>query len=195
MHLYKLIYPTYEKLASVFRNRKKINVIAGQINKENLDLYLKETVDLYNKAYYEDALLGFDRLSEYNDEFRISLVPHLEICRRIKNINPVEEDKIHSRNQIILRKFGWVDYMKYFTALVSFGFFLSLISKTERNTMGLDLHFSGLVDSVLVVSLVIITIAIHIAMKKYAFSKDLIRCKYCGRYTQYVHPDAPTPPF
>jgi hypothetical protein len=188
----------------LFINREKVNIIHGQLNEDNLDSYFKTAVKLYNKADFENALLGFEKLTEYKDEYRILLIPHIEKCRHIKNITRTENDKIHFANQIILKKFGWIDYVKYVIGLLSVGLLISALPNITTfrrilvfvggayppNQTSYADHFR-IVNFILAICFAIIIFFVHFTMKKYTASKKLVRCKYCGRYIRYIDPDTP----
>jgi len=170
----------------------KIDVWYDNLTKENLEAYFSKVISLYNKGEYEAALRGLEKISEFDSNLRISLIPHIEKCRYIKNKALADADKHHLKNQAVLKYFGWINNIKYFTGIASFIFSMLLIGNTEEGTSffnNLSEHPEYLVWAVV---LAIVTYLLHKFMKKFIFSQGLIRCKYCGHYTQYINPIEPT---
>jgi hypothetical protein len=170
----------------------KIDVWHDNLTKENLEAYFSKTVSLYNKGEYEAALKGLEKISEFDINLRISLIPQIEKCKYIKNKTQTDTDKRHFRNQAVLQYFGWINNVKYFTGIASFMFFMLLMGDTEEGTSSfnnLSEHPEYLVWAIV---LAIVTYLLHKFMKKFTFSLGLIRCKYCGHYTQYINPNDPT---
>lgn len=159
---------------------------------QNMDNYFTETIVLYNKGKYEEALKGLEKLSEFNDNLKISLIPHIEKCKNIKNKMLTNIDKRHLKNQAILKHFGWIDKLKYFTGAVSFVFFALLSGDPEEGITFLDNFSEHPEYLVWAIVLAILTFLLHIFMRKFTISVGLIRCKYCGRYTEYIDPNEPT---
>jgi hypothetical protein len=188
----------------MFIKRKKADIIQDQLSDDNVDSYFKAAVKLYNKADYENALLGFERLADYNNEYRLLLIPHIEKCRHVKNIARTENGEFHFANQIILKKYGWIDYIKYVAGLLSIALLISALPNITTfrkilvsmggayppNQTSYSGHFR-IIDIILAICFVIITLVIHFNMKKYTVSKKLVRCKYCGRYIRYIDPNTP----
>jgi len=192
----------------LFTKRKKVDIIQDKLYEDNLDLYFDTTVKLYNQTYYEVALIGFERLAEYKDEYRISLIPHIEKCRHIKNMKPTREDMLLFENRIMLKKFRGLIYMKYITGFLSVLFLLIMIQKSELIS---SIYFSflkavggayppnladysgsfRLFNLILAVIFAIISAVTYSITKKYAISKGLVRCKYCGKYIRYIDPNTP----
>lgn len=172
------------------KKRNKINIDCESPNKENLDAYFTKTITLYDKGEYEEALKGLEKLSEFNDDLKISLIPHIAKCKHIKNKVLTSTDKRHLKNQAILKYFGWIDKLKYLTGIASFMFFGTLFP--SEDTTFLD-NFSKYPEYLVwAIVLAILTFLLHVLMRKFTISAGLIRCKYCGRYIQYIDPNKPT---
>lgn len=172
--------------------KNRIDVWRDNLTKENLEAYFSKTITLYNKGEYEAALKGLEKISEFDSNLRVSLIPHIEKCNHIKNKTLTNADKRHLKNQAVLQYFGWIDKVKYFTGIASFIFFILLTGDTEEGTSflnNLSEHPEYLVWAIV---LAIVTYILHRFMKKFTFSEGLIRCKYCGYYTQYINPNEPT---
>lgn len=157
--------------------KNKINVWREEPTTQNVNAYFAKTIALYNKGEYEDALKGFEKLSEFiNTDLKIIFIPHIENCRRIKEIPLSNNAKMHLENQAVLKSFGWIDNLKYYTGLASF-VSLSLSYRDSKY------NFKFLIASV---AFGILTFWIHKFMRKYTISKDFIRCKSCGTYNDSV---------
>ncbi|MEE9913535.1 MAG: hypothetical protein K4571_17620 [Deltaproteobacteria bacterium] len=163
--------------------RHKINVWNEKPTDQNVNAYFAKTITLYNKGEYEESLVGFEKLSEFiNADLTIIFIPHIENCRRIKRIPLSNNDKLHLENQAVLRSFGWIDSLKYFTAIVSFISFSLFTRDSEYRAIFL---ITSVVFGVL-------SFLIHKFMRKYTISKDFIRCKSCGTYNNAVEGHLPT---
>lgn len=172
------------------KKKNKINVEHESPNKDNLDAYFSKTITLYDEGKYEEALKGLEKLSEYNYDLKVSLIPHIERCKHIKKKLLISSDKHHLENQAILKHFWWIDKLKYLTGIVSFAFFGTLFA--SEGTTFLD-NFSKHPEYLAwAIVLAILTFLIHVFMRKFIISAGLIRCKYCGRYIQYIDPNKPT---
>jgi hypothetical protein len=170
----------------------KINVWRDDLTKENFEAYFSKTVALYNQGEYESALKGLEKISKFDSNLTVSLVPQLEKCRHIKNKTLSDIDKRHLKNQAILQYFGWLDNVKYFFGIASFIFFMLLNGGREEGGSfynNLSEHPKYLIWAII---LAIATYLLHKFMKKFTISKGLIRCKYCGHYTRYINPNEPT---
>lgn len=140
----------------------------------------RNIVSLYNKGEYESFIAEFEKF-ENNYKLREIIYPILENCRNLTNKYMWPKDRIHFRNELILRYFGWIDNIKYITGLVSLHFFARLFDYSEETFYANLLeHPTYLFWAVL---LAILTYMLHTWMKKFTISGGLIRCKYCGRYT------------
>jgi len=171
------------------KKKSKINVERKSPNKDNLDAYFSKTVTLYGEGKYEEALEGLKKLSEFNYDLKFSLIPHIERCKHIKKKLLTSSDKRHLKNQAILKHFWWIDKLKYLTGIVSFTFFGTLFP--SENTIFLD-NFSNHPEYLVwAIVLAILTFLIHVFMRKFTISAGLIRCKYCGSYTEYIGPNEP----
>lgn len=175
------------------KKRNNINVWRENPTKENVNAYFTKTIALYNNGEYEEALRGFEKLSEFTDaDLKIILIPHIEKCKRIKKKTLTNSDKRHLKNQAILKYFGWIDILKYFTGLASFVFFILFSGNSEEGITFSDSfseHPEYLVSAIV---LAILTFLLHGFMKKFTVSRGLVRCKYCGQYTHYIDPNEPT---
>ncbi len=172
------------------KKKSKINVERESPNKDNLDAYFSKTVTLYGEGKYEEALKGLEKLSEFNYDLKISLIPHIERCKYIKKKLLTSSDKCHLKNQAILKHFGWIDKLKYLTGIVSFTFFGTLLSLEDTSFLDNISENPGYLVKAIVMA--ILTFLIHVFMRKFTISAGLIRCKYCGRYTEYIDPNEPT---
>jgi len=175
------------------RKRNKINVWREDPSKDNANAYFAKTIALYQSGDYEAALKGFEKLSEFIDtDLKIVVIPHIEKCKRVLEKKFSSSDKRHMKNQAILKYFGWVDILKYFTGIASFVFFTLLTGDPEEGITFSDNfseHPSFLVWAIV---LAVLTFLLHKFMKKFTVSEGLIRCKYCGKYTRYINPNEPT---
>ena len=160
---------------------------------ENVNAYFSKTIALYNKGEYEEALKGFEKLSEFIDaDLRIIFIPHIEKCKRIKEKVLTNSDKSHLKNQAILKSFGWIDKLKYITGLASFIFFSLLSGDSEEGITFLDNISEDPEYLILAIVLGILTFLLHRSMKNIIISQGLVRCKYCGHYTRHINPNEPT---
>ncbi|MDP2762912.1 MAG: hypothetical protein Q8O27_00110 [Enterobacteriaceae bacterium] len=167
--------------------RKKINVWCENPTKENASANFDKIITLYNNGEYEEELFGLEKLSDFiSADLKIIFGPQIEKCKRIKEKILTNSDKRHLKNQAILKYFGWIDILKYFTGLVSFMIFSLL---WENSGEGITFLFKYPKYLVLAIVLAILTFLLHIFMKKFTISQGLVRCKYCGRYTHYIDPD------
>jgi len=171
-------------------SKEQFDFTSEKITEENLQLFIDQGVKLYNKTNYEEACRTFEKLSAYDNKYHIILTPYLGKCKNVINSLWSDDDKRHIENMKVLKKYGWVDYLKYVTAPASFSFLLAAISKWEAKFALIDLNFNGWLEIFAFAFLLIMTIAIHLVMRKYTGSRNLIRCKYCGHYTKYVNPNA-----
>ena len=173
--------------------KNKIDVWRENPTKENANAYFSKTVALYNKGDYETALKGFEKLSEFIDtDLKIILIPHIEKCKNVLDKKFTNSDKRHLKNQAILKYFWWVDNIKYFTGIASFVFFILLTGDAEEGITFSDNFSEHPWFLVLAIVLAILTVLLHKFMGKFMISNNLIRCKYCGRYTPYINPNEPT---
>lgn len=170
----------------------------GKLTKENVNNYFAKTIALYNKGEYEEALSGFENLSEFIDnDLNVMIIPHIEKCKRIKKKVLTNSDKTHLINQAILKYFGWIDILKYITGTCSFIFFVLLTGGTdERGKIEGFILLDNIAKHpeylICAIALVIVTFLIHKFMEKFTISQGLVRCKYCGQYTDYTNPNETT---
>ena len=160
--------------------------------RQNMHTYFTKTIALYNKGEYEEALKGLEKLSEVNDNLKISLIPHIEKCKNIKSKMLTNIERGHLENQAILKRFRWIDKIKYFTGAISFVFYALLSGDPEEGITFLDNFSEHPEYLVWAIVLAILTYLIHVFMRKFTISAGLIRCKYCGKYIQYINPNEPT---
>jgi len=172
------------------KKKSKINIERESPNKDNLDEYFSKTVTLYGEGKYEEALEGLEKLSEFNYDLKVSLIPHIERCKHIKKKLLTSSDKRHLKNQAILKHFGWVDKLKYLTGMGSFAYFGTLLFSEDATFLDNISKYPEYLAWAIV--LAILTYLIHVFMRKFTISAGLIRCKYCGRYIQYIDPNKPT---
>ncbi len=172
------------------KKKSKINVEYESPNKDNLDAYFGKTVTLYGEGKYEEASKGLEKLSEFNYDLKVSLIPHIERCRHIKKKLLTSSDKRHLINQAILKQFWWIDKLKYLTGMGSFAYFGTLLFSEDTSFLDKFSEYPGYLVRAIV--LAILTYLIHVFMRKFTFSAGLIRCKYCGQYTEYIDPNEPT---
>lgn len=175
------------------KKRNKIDVWRESPTKENANDYFAKAIALYNKGDYEVALKGLEKLSEFIDtDLKIIVIPYIEKCKQVLDKKFSSSEKRHLKNQAILKYFGWVDKIKYFTGIASFIFFTLLTGDQEEGITFSDNFSEHPWFLVWAIVLAILTILLHKFMKKFIISDNLIRCKYCGKYTPYINPNEPT---
>lgn len=168
-----------------------IDIKTTKISEDNLDVYNYEVMNLYEQGYYEEALIGLQKLSVFKDEYKYVFIPYIEKCISVINKGISDEDKIHISNKKILKRFGWLNKIKY---IIGFQALLLFLSGNEL----LDEDTGEVISSTnwwvlgLAILLGIITYLIYRYMKKSNVSENLIRCKYCGHHTEYINPNEPT---
>lgn len=160
--------------------------------KDGLKTYFSKIVALYNKGEYEEAYKGFKELSAADQGYRAILVPHLARCEHVINRPLTIRERAHFRNQAILKYFGWIDKLKYFTGIISFIFLILLLGNEEEGSTFLGNLSDRPEYLVWIIVFAIPTFLIHKFMKKFTKSEKLIRCKYCGTYTWYINPNKAT---
>ena len=160
---------------------KKTGSVYNYLNKNYRNLILS-----YNKGDYESVVAEFEEF-ESNYKLQEIISPILEKCRNITNKYMWPKDRIHFRNELILRYFGWVDIIKFITGIASFIVLMSLDNKHVEGVYSYAFLLMHPFRCLLLVSLLILTYKIHVLMKKFTISKGFIRCKYCGRYTHYLN--------
>lgn len=111
---------------------KKLNflcrksILKEKISDKNLPYFTSTGIELYNKGDYENALIIFEKICNYNHIFFTSLLPQMEKCNNVINKSKSLKEKPPSK---ILKILGL---------------------------------------------------------------QNVIRCKYCGKYTNYIDPNEPT---
>ncbi|MFH1231712.1 MAG: DUF6804 family protein [Planctomycetota bacterium] len=168
-----------------------IDITVTKISEDNLDVYNYAVMNLYEQGYYEEALIGLQKLSVFKDEYKYILVPYIEKCSSIINCKLTDEDKKHQSNKKILERFGWIDNIKYIAGFQALLLFIAGSGASDEETEEI-IRLTNWWVLGLAILLGIITVLIHIYMKKFIASKNLIRCKYCGHHTQYIAPNEPT---
>ena len=167
-----------------------INVLRENYTKVNVNTLFKKTIALYNKGEYDEALIGFEKLSKFNDnDLSFIFIPHIEKCKRIKAKPLNNPDKEHQKNQAILKGIGWIDNLKYIAGFSSLIFFSLFGRSVEEANTSLSQSFGYLF---LAIFLGFIACMLEKSMYKFTVSQGLVRCKYCGQYTHYTNPDAPS---
>ncbi|MBU4450739.1 MAG: hypothetical protein KKE35_05545, partial [Actinobacteria bacterium] len=78
------------------------------------------------------------------------------------------------------------------TGAISIVFFSLLSGDPEEGITFLDNFSEHPEYLVLAIVSAILTFLLHVFMRKFTISAGLIRCKYCGRYTEYIDPNEPT---
>jgi hypothetical protein len=163
---------------------KKTRPVSNYLNKNYLSL-----IFLYNKGEYESVVAELEEF-ESNYWRLLEIIPSiLENCKNITNKYMWPKDKIHFRNELILRHFGWVDKIKFITGIASFIIFMSLSNKYAEGMSFYAFLLRWPFQCLFLIALIILTYKIHVWMKNFTISKDLIRCKHCGRYTYYMSPN------
>lgn len=118
------------KKTTIFRffdsMKKRKQCLNSTVSNENMATFTDVGVEFYNKGDYENALLIFRKLCEYNNTFYTSMLPQMEKCKNVINKSKNSQEKSPSK---ILKLLGL---------------------------------------------------------------QNLIRCKYCGKYTNYIDPNEPT---
>ena len=163
------------KIISRFKSKNNINLDTKLTDKNTHD-YLIMISKLYNKGEYSKALKGFKKLSELSKDSRIYFVPYIEKCQNVLKKPMSEEDINHQRNQYIMKHFTWAANLKFITG------FIAVICFFTYSIIGI----------VLAIILGWFTYFIHKRTSKFTYSLGLVRCKYCGHYTEYIDPNEPT---
>jgi len=158
--------------------RTKNISLDARIKNDNINRYYWTVSRLYDQGNYVEALKGLRKLLDFNNEFYVYLIPYIEKCKKLTKMQLSKEDIEHYKNIEILRKFGWLVKIKYFTGLLSLWYWGRLIFGEDFFNRKLYL-FLAIVFSFL-------TFLIHFKMKKFAQSKYMVRCKYCGRFTYNI---------
>ena len=166
--------------------RRSINLASD--TKEHSNAYFAKAVAAYNNGDYEEALTGFEKLYKFIEaDTKITFIPHIERCKRIVKKPLALSDRQHLVNQAVLKYFGWLDKLKYVTALSGFMILSLCFWGATEDTSPLALLARNLkylpIYLVLALAMGTLTVIIHEFMGRFSVSKGLIRCKYCGEYT------------
>lgn len=172
--------------------KKNINIWQDDLTKKNFEDYFAEAVALYNKGEYEAALIGFAKISCFDESLRGNLIPHIEKCKDIKNIKLSDIDKLHIKNQAVLHHFGWINNVKVFTGATTIILFLLVSNMADDDSSLLRSLSHHLGYVITATAFAIATYLLQSFMRKFNCSRGLIRCKYCGHYTQYINPNEST---
>lgn len=175
--------------------RNRINVWSDNPTKENVNYYFAKTITLYNQGEYEEALEGFEKLYGYFDtDLKSIIIPHIEKCHHVLEKILTNSDKRHLKNQAILKYFGWIDWIKYCTGIASSLIIVTLLVGVPGGGIALSNNIlkQPWYFFVWAIVLAVLTFLLHKFMKIFTISAGLIRCKYCGKYTDYINPNVPT---
>lgn len=162
----------------------------NKTSKNSADRDINKVIKLYNKGFYEEALFRMEKLSNQNKYLNIIFIPHIEKCKRIVNKNKTQDDIIHFKNETILKNFGWINKIKYFSGIICFISFYILFRNEDNSYSENIFNQSYLIWSLLF--FLILTVIIHLFMRKFSATIGSVRCKYCGAYTKWISPNEPT---
>ena len=164
-----------------------INVEKTWPTSKNKDRFLCKTIYLYNKGFYESALAGFEKLSNFDFGLKVYILPQTELCKKAVEKAMTRESKANYVNKIISERFFGLEVISIILAALLF--FLVLL-KGEEELSFLDIVSKQPQAFLCFALLAFVIISLHFRIKGSSYSifdgTNMVRCKYCGNYFEFI---------